>query len=62
MCLPAEIIPILAQFAPVLTVPPYHKAPVLVVGTIPATGRRIVISALQAVDHMQTADWAKYHI
>ena len=61
MFLPAEIIPILAQFAPVFTAPTYQKALVLVVGTILAKGRRTVTSALRAVGHTQTADWAKYH-
>ena len=59
MFLPAEIIPILAQFAPVFTAPTYQKALVLVVGTILAKGRRTVTSALRAVGHTQTADWAK---
>ena len=61
MFLPAEIIPILAQFAPVFTAPTYQKALLLVVGTILAKGRRTVTSALRAVGHTQTADWAKYH-
>ena len=61
MFLPAEIIPILAQFAPVCTAPTYQKALVLVVGTILAKGRRTVTSALRAVGHTQTTDWAKYH-
>jgi hypothetical protein len=45
MFLPAEIIPILAQFAPVFTAPTYQKALLLVVGTILAKGRRTVTSA-----------------
>jgi hypothetical protein len=61
MFLPTEIIPILAQFAPVFAAPTYQKALVLVVGTILAQGRRTVTSALRAVGHTQTADWAKYH-
>ena len=61
MLLPAEIIPILAHFAPAITAPTYQKALILVVGTILAQGRRTVTSALQAVGHAHTADWAKYH-
>lgn len=61
MFLPAETIPVLAYFAPVFTTPTYQKALVLVVGTILAKGRRTVTSALRAVGHTQTADWAKYH-
>ncbi len=61
MFLPAEIIPVLAHFAPVFTAPTYQKALVLVVGTILAKGRRTVTSALRAVGHTHSADWAKYH-
>jgi len=61
MLLPAEIIPVLVQFAPAFTTPTYQKALVLVVGTILAKGRRTVTSALRAVGHAHTADWAKYH-
>lgn len=61
MFLPAEIIPVLAHFAPVFTAPTYQKALVLIIGTLLAKGRRTVTSALRAVGHTQTADWAKYH-
>ncbi len=61
MFLPAEMIPVLAHFAPVFTAPTYQKALVLVVGTILTKGRRTVTSALRAVGHTQSADWAKYH-
>lgn len=61
MTLPAEIIPVLAHFAPACTAPTYRKALVLVVGTILAKGRRTVSSALQVLGHTHTADWAKYH-
>lgn len=58
MAFPAEIIPVLAYFA---LAPTYQKALVLVIGAILARGRRTVTSALRAVSHTQTADWAKYH-
>lgn len=61
MFLPAEIIAILAHFAPVFTQPTYQKAVVLVVGTILAKGRRTVTSALRAMGKAQDADWSKYH-
>jgi hypothetical protein len=61
MFLPAEIIPILAHFAPAFTTPTYQKALLLVIGTLLAKGRRTVTSALRAVGHTQTPDWAKYH-
>lgn len=61
MFLPAEIIPVLAHFAPIFTAPTYQKAVVLVVGTILAKGRRTVTSALRAVGQEQAPGWAKYH-
>jgi len=61
MDLPAEIIPVLAHFAPACTTATYQKAHVLVIGTILAKGRRTVTSALRAMGHTQSADWAKYH-
>lgn len=61
MFLPAEIIPVLAHFAPALTQPTYQKALVLVVGTILAQGRRTVTSALRAVGKAQASGWSKYH-
>ena len=42
MALPAEIIPVLAHFAPAFTTPTYQKALVLIVGVILAKGRRTV--------------------
>jgi len=61
MFLPAEIIPILAHFAPVFTQPTYQKVLVLVVGTILAKGRRTVTSALRVVGKAQDGEWSKYH-
>jgi hypothetical protein len=37
MFLPAEIIPVLAHFAPVFTTPTYQKALILIVGTLLAS-------------------------
>ena len=61
MFLPAEIILVLAHFAPAFTQPTYQKVLVLVVGTILAKGRRTVTSALRAVGKGQATDWSKYH-
>ena len=61
MFLPAEIIPVLAHFAPAFTAPTYQKALVLLIGTLLAKGRRTVTSALRAVGRTQATDWAKYH-
>lgn len=61
MFLPAEIIQVLAHFAPAFTQPTYRKALVLVIGTILAKGRRTVTSALRAMGKEQEADWSQYH-
>lgn len=61
MFLPAEIILVLAHFAPAFTQPTYQKVVVLVVGTILAKGRRTVTNALRAVGKAQDGDWSKYH-
>ena len=60
MVLPAEIIPVLAHFAPAFTTPTYQKALVLIVGVILAKGRRTVTSALRAVGHTQTANCSPF--
>lgn len=61
MFLPAEIIAVLAHFAPAFTQPTYQKSLVLVVGSILAKGRRTVTSALRAVGKGQASGWSKYH-
>lgn len=61
MFLPAEIITVIAQFAPAFTQPSYRKMVVLLVGTILARGRRTVTAALRAVGLQQDQRWANYH-
>jgi len=61
MFLPAEIILVLAHFAPAFSEPTYQKALVLVVGTLLAKGRRTVTAALRTVGLGQAAGWSKYH-
>jgi len=61
MFLPAEIISVLAHFAPAFSQPTYEKALVLVVGTILAQGRRTVTSALRVMGKAQEAGWSTYH-
>src|SRR5262245_56173600 len=61
MFLPAEIIPVLAHFAPAFSQPTYQKAVVLVVGTLLAKGRRTVTAALRAVGLQHEPGWSKYH-
>lgn len=61
MFLPAEIIQVLAPFAPEFSQPTYAKAVELVVGTLLARGRRTVTSALRALGKGQATEWGKYH-
>jgi len=61
MFLPAEIILVLAHFAPAFSEPTYQKALVLVVGTLLAKGRRTVTAALRTVGLGQASGWSKYH-
>ena len=50
MFLPAEIITVIAHFAPAFSPATYQKVVVLLVGTILAKGRRTVTAALRAVE------------
>ncbi len=61
MFLPAEIIPVLAHFAPAFTQPTYQKVVVLVVGTLLTKGRRTVTAALRTIGLGQAPGWAQYH-
>ena len=61
MFLPAEIIPLLAHFAPAFTRLTYQKVVVLVVGTLLTKGRRTVTAALRTMGLGQEAGWGKYH-
>ena len=61
MFLPAEIILVLAHFAPAFTQPTYRKVVVLVVGTLLTKGRRTVTAALRTVGLAEAPGWTKYH-
>jgi hypothetical protein len=61
MFLPAEIIAVLAHFAPAFSEPTYQQGVVLVVGTLLAKGRRTVTAALRAVGLQDEPGWSKDH-
>lgn len=61
MFLPAEIITVIAHFAPAFSPATYQKVLVLLVGTILAKGRRTVTAALRAVGLQNEKGWSKYH-
>jgi hypothetical protein len=61
MSLPDPIIQILLHFQPVFTHPTWHKALVLVVGTILARGRRTVTAALKQMGLHDYADFTLFH-
>lgn len=57
----AEIIQLLATFAPAFSAPSYAHALVLLYGTILAPGRRTVTAALRAVGRSDEAHFTNYH-
>jgi DDE superfamily endonuclease len=61
MSLPDPIIQILLQFRPAFTRPTWHKALVLVVGTILARGRRTVTAALKQMGLHDESDFSLFH-
>ena len=61
MSLPAAIISVLAHFQPAFTRPTYHKAVVLLVGTLLTRGRHTIAAALRHMGLQHTTDWARYH-
>lgn len=61
MSLPEPIIALLASFQPVFTHPTWHKAMVLLVGTLLARGRRTVTVALRQMGLEKSPHFSKYH-
>ena len=61
MSLPGAIIAVLAAFEPVFTQPTWHKARLLVVGTLLARGRRTVTAALRLTGHMHDPHFNCFH-
>lgn len=57
----AEIIQLLAAFAPAFTQPTFQKAVVLVYGTILAPGKRTISAALRVLGLEQESNFGKYH-
>src|SRR5215472_5020872 len=61
LLLPANIVALLAPFAPLFSRPVWRHAQVLVVGAILTPGRRMVSSALRAVGLSQLSSFRTYH-
>ena len=61
MSLPDPIIQVLLHFRPAFTRPTWHKALVLVVGTILARGRRTVTAALKQMGLHNEEDFTLFH-
>ena len=61
MSLPTAIIAILATFEPVFTQPTWHKALVLVVGTLLGHGRRTVAAALRQMGYAHDPAFSRFH-
>lgn len=60
MSLPDAIIVVLAHFEPCFTQPTWHKAVLLLVGTLLARGRRTVASALRLTGHTHDPSFSRF--
>lgn len=61
MPLPTPIIAVLAHFRPALTTPTWHKASVLLVGTVLAHGRRTITTALRQMGYQHEPHFSHFH-
>jgi len=61
LLLPANIVALLAPFAPLFSRPVWRHAQVLLVGAILTPGRRMVSSALRAVGLSHLSSFRTYH-
>ena len=61
MSLPHAIIVVLAHFEPCFTQPTWHKATLLIVGTLLARGRRTVAAALRLTGHTHDPSFSCFH-
>ena len=59
--LPDAIVPILAPFVTLFTIPTWQKAQLLMVGAILATGQRTVAAALRVMGRRDHEDYVRYH-
>ncbi len=61
LLLPADIIALLAHFAPLFSRRTWRHVPILVAGALLAPGRRMVSSALRAVGLAHVSTFQTYH-
>jgi hypothetical protein len=59
--LPAELLPLIVEFAPLFSKPVWEQAKVLLVGAILALGRRTVTACLRVMGLSQEKCFVNYH-
>ena len=61
LTLPAELSPLIVEFAPLFSKPVWEHAQVLLVGAILAPGKRTVTACLRMMGLSQERDFVNYH-
>ena len=61
LTLPAELLPLIVEFAPLFSKRVWEQAKVLLVGAILAPGKRTVTSCLRAMGLSEEKRFDKYH-
>jgi hypothetical protein len=61
LTLPAEVLPLIIEFAPLFSKPVGEHAKVLLVGAILATGNRTVTACLRVMGLSQAKCFVNYH-
>jgi hypothetical protein len=61
LTLPAELLPLIIEFAPLFSKPVWEHAQALLVGAMLATGKRIVTTCLQMMGLSQAQCFVTYH-
>jgi DDE superfamily endonuclease len=61
LTLPAELLPLIVEFAPLFSKPVWEHAQVLLVGAILASGRRTVTACLRVMGLSQETGFVNYH-
>ena len=59
--LPAELLPLIVEFAPLFSKPVWERAKTLLVGAILAIGKRTVTACLRVTGKSEEAHFQNYH-
>src|SRR5262245_39801485 len=59
--LPAELLPLIVEFAPLFSKPVWEHAKILIVGAILATGKRTVTACLRVTGKSEEVHFQNYH-